>query len=182
MSNIVTHAARAPQRGVGTYRILRIPGRHRRRSGRRDVGTSRLGRRRSRRPRTAARTADRLSDGQRGDTDGVRLPADGVYAGLASGPPGSGLHRAAAISVGTNPTFDGLHRTVEAYLLDFEGDLYDSVLAVRSVRRLRGMLRFAGVSELVSAMARDVQQTRELIAALDPRAFATVPPQCSRVS
>ena len=113
---------------------------------------------------------------------GVRLPADGVYAGLASGPPGSGLYRAAAISVGTNPTFDGQHRTVEAYLLDFEGDLYDSVLAVRSVRRLRGMLRFAGVSDLVSAMARDVQQTRELIAALDPRALATVPPQCSRVS
>jgi len=43
---------------------------------------------------------------------GVRLPADGVYAGLASGPPGSGLYRAAAISVGTNPTFDGQHRTV----------------------------------------------------------------------
>ncbi|WP_448624514.1 riboflavin kinase [Geodermatophilus sp. URMC 64] len=113
---------------------------------------------------------------------GVQLPADGVYAGLASGTPGSGIYRAAAISVGTNPTFDGQHRTVEAYLLDFDGDLYDSVLAVRSVRRLRGMLRFAGVSELVSAMARDVQQTRELIAAVDPRAFATVPPQRSRVS
>jgi riboflavin kinase/FMN adenylyltransferase len=113
---------------------------------------------------------------------GLRLPADGVYAGVASGPPGSGLHRAAAISVGTNPTFDGQHRTVEAYLLDFEGDLYDSVLAVRSVRRLRGMLRFADVSELVSAMARDVQQTRELISAPDPRAFAVVPSQRSRVS
>ena len=113
---------------------------------------------------------------------GVRLPADGVYAGLASGPPGSGLHRAAAISVGTNPTFDGQHRTVEAHLLDFDGDLYDSVLTVRFLRRLRGMLRFADVSELVSAMARDVQQTRELIAALDPRAFAVVPPQRSRVS
>jgi len=111
----------------------------------------------------------------------VRLPADGVYAGLASGPPGSGLHRAAAISVGTNPTFDGQRRTVEAHLLDFEGDLYDSILAVRSVRRLRGMLRFADVSELVLAMARDVQQTRELIAALDPRAFAVLPPQRHRV-
>jgi riboflavin kinase/FMN adenylyltransferase len=113
---------------------------------------------------------------------GVRLPEDGVYAGLASGPPGSGLYRAAAVSVGTNPTFDGQRRTVEAHLLDFEGDLYESVLAVRSVRRLRGMLRFADVSELVSAMARDIQQTRELIAALDPRAFAVVPPQRSRVS
>ncbi|WP_448638462.1 riboflavin kinase [Geodermatophilus sp. URMC 63] len=112
---------------------------------------------------------------------GVRLPADGVYAGLASGPPGSGLYRAAAISVGTNPTFDGQRRTVEAHLLDFEGDLYDSVLAVRSVRRLRGMLRFADVSELVSAMAQDVQRTRELIAALDPRALAVAPPQRSRV-
>jgi riboflavin kinase/FMN adenylyltransferase len=108
---------------------------------------------------------------------GVRLPDDGVYAGLASGPADSGLYRAAAVSVGTNPTFDGQRRTVEAHLLDFEGDLYDSVLSVRSVRRLRGMLRFADVSELVSAMARDVQQTRELIAALDPRAFAVVPPQ-----
>ncbi len=113
---------------------------------------------------------------------GAQLPADGVYAGLASGPPGSDLYRAAAISVGTNPTFDGQRRTVEAHLLDFEGDLYDSVLAVRSVRRLRGMLRFADVSELVSAMARDVQQTRELVAALDPRAFAVAPPRRSRVS
>jgi len=50
------------------------------------------------------------------------------------------------------------------------------------VRRLRGMLRFADVSELVAAMARDVRQTRKLIAALDPRAFGTVPPQPSRVS
>lgn len=104
----------------------------------------------------------------------VRLPADGVYAGLASGgPAGSPLYRAAAISVGTNPTFDGQHRTLEAHLLDFEGDLYDSVLRVRSVRRLRGMLRFADVAELVAAMARDVAETRELIAGVAPRAVTT---------
>src|SRR5688572_24115694 len=52
------------------------------------------------------------------------LPPDGIYAGLVRSLEDPALCRAAAISVGSNPTFDGLTRTVEAHLLDFAGDLY----------------------------------------------------------
>jgi riboflavin kinase/FMN adenylyltransferase len=75
------------------------------------------------------------------------------------------LCRAAAISVGTNPTFDGRERTVEAHLLDFDGDLYGRHLQVRSVRRLRGMVRYADVQSLIDAIAEDVMATRRLVEA-----------------
>jgi riboflavin kinase/FMN adenylyltransferase len=95
------------------------------------------------------------------------VPADGVYAGRAYrldewgrtvGPLGT-----AAISVGTNPTFDVRQRRVEAFVLDFDGDLYGDGLGVEFVRRLRGMERFESVDALVSQMHDDVKQTRELL-------------------
>ncbi|MGY1634263.1 bifunctional riboflavin kinase/FAD synthetase [Geodermatophilus sp. SYSU D01186] len=95
------------------------------------------------------------------------VPADGVYAGsLVTRDPRSGVTLStfpAAISVGTNPTFQGTRRTVEAFLLDFEGDLYGEHVGVEFVQRLRPMLAFAGIGELVEAMDRDVAETRALL-------------------
>jgi riboflavin kinase/FMN adenylyltransferase len=62
--------------------------------------------------------------------------------------------------VGSNPTFAGSRRTVEAYLLDFTGDLYGEHVGVEFAVRLRGMTTFPGVAELVEAMDRDVADTR----------------------
>jgi riboflavin kinase/FMN adenylyltransferase len=92
------------------------------------------------------------------------LPPDGIYAGLVRCLEDPTIRRAAAISVGTNPTFDGVGRTVEAHLLDFDGDLYGRHLHVESVRRLRGMTRFPDLRTLVDAIRADVRETRVLIA------------------
>jgi riboflavin kinase/FMN adenylyltransferase len=91
---------------------------------------------------------------------GIAVPADGVYAGWLLRDNGEGSRLPAAISVGTNPTFDGTERRVEAYVLDAELDLYDEPVAVEFVARLRGMVRFDGIDPLVEAMARDVEDTR----------------------
>jgi riboflavin kinase/FMN adenylyltransferase len=99
------------------------------------------------------------------------IPADGVYAGhlVLRDPTGrSGDRYPAAISVGTNPTFQGTRRTVEAYLLDFDGDLYGEHVGVEFAHRLRPMAAFAGVDELLEAMARDVDHTRRLLTAAGP--------------
>jgi riboflavin kinase/FMN adenylyltransferase len=90
----------------------------------------------------------------------VAIPADGIYAGWAV------LHRKrlpAAISVGTNPTFEGRQRTVEAYILDFDEDIYGVELGVEFVERLRGMVKFDSVDALVEQMGRDVEQTRDVL-------------------
>ena len=69
----------------------------------------------------------------------------------------------AAISVGTNPTFDGQERTVEAYALDRDDlDLYGVHVAVDFAARLRGMVRFDSVDELVEQMHQDVDAAREV--------------------
>jgi riboflavin kinase / FMN adenylyltransferase len=89
------------------------------------------------------------------------LPADGVYAGrFVIG------DRAlpAAISVGTNPTFSGKVRTVEAYVLDVDEDFYGFEVALDIEHRLRGQERFDDVAALVAQMHRDVARTRELLA------------------
>jgi riboflavin kinase/FMN adenylyltransferase len=97
------------------------------------------------------------------------VPADGVYAGvvLRLGADGSqtGATRlgVGAISVGTNPTFDGQHRTVEAFILDFDADLYGDVLGVEFSHRLRGMVRFDSIDDLIAQMDADVAQARKLV-------------------
>ena len=65
--------------------------------------------------------------------------------------------------MGTNPTFQGSRRTVEAYLLDFDGDLYGEHVGVEFVHRLRPMTAFTDVAALVAAMADDVATTRDLL-------------------
>jgi riboflavin kinase/FMN adenylyltransferase len=97
------------------------------------------------------------------------VPADGVYAGRVVRIDEWGNTRSdqparpAAISIGTNPTFEGMHRSVEAFILDFDGDLYGQNLGVEFVRRLRGMQRYDAIGDLVTQMAEDVRQTRELL-------------------
>jgi riboflavin kinase/FMN adenylyltransferase len=96
------------------------------------------------------------------------IPADGVYAGhLVPRDPRSGASTArlpAAISVGTNPTFQGSRRNVEAFVLDWDGDLYGEHVGIEFAARLRPMLRFPTVDDLVAAMDRDVAETREVLA------------------
>jgi riboflavin kinase / FMN adenylyltransferase len=93
----------------------------------------------------------------------ILLPADGIYAGWFVG--GDGERRAAAVSVGRRPTFtpDAETSVVEAYLLDFDGDLYGQAAKVQFVRRLRDEVRFDSVDDLVARMAADVEATREIL-------------------
>ena len=81
------------------------------------------------------------------------VPAYGIYAGAA-------LDDRAAISIGTNPHYEGTERRVEAHLLDFEGDLYGERLVVELWRRLRDEAQFESQEELVAQIARDVEETR----------------------
>jgi len=87
-----------------------------------------------------------------------------------SGSDRSGLGQAerrlpAAISVGTNPTFDDAERTVEPYILDFDEDIYGETIVVEFAHRLRPMTRFTSVDDLVAQIGRDVAETRSLLAA-----------------
>jgi riboflavin kinase / FMN adenylyltransferase len=92
------------------------------------------------------------------------IPGDSVYAGwLASlAPDGAETDRwPAAISVGTNPTFGGVDRTVEAYALDRDDlDLYGVHVAVEFARRLRGQMTFSAVDDLIAQMVDDVAAAR----------------------
>jgi riboflavin kinase/FMN adenylyltransferase len=87
-------------------------------------------------------------------------PAAGVYAGAVTV---DGSTHTAAISVGTNPTFHGQNTTVEAFLLDFSGDLYGKTLDLAFHKWVREMYAFAGVDPLVTQMHRDVALTRQLM-------------------
>lgn len=91
------------------------------------------------------------------------VPGFGVYAAIAELP---GERFAAAVSVGTNPHFNGTETTVEAYLLDFDRDIYDQVLRLLFVRRLRDQARFDGLDALLAQIAADVDQTRVIITPL----------------
>ena len=89
------------------------------------------------------------------------LPADGVYAGrFVIG----GRELPAAVSVGSNPTFSGTERTVEAYVLDVDEDFYGHEVGVDLVARLRGQERYDDLDALVAAIRSDVDQTRALLA------------------
>jgi riboflavin kinase / FMN adenylyltransferase len=91
--------------------------------------------------------------------DRLITPGHGVYAARADGRP-------AAVNVGVRPTFKtGRGELVEAYLIDWDGDLYGEVLEVEFLRRLRGERAFATVDALVEQMGRDVDQARATVAA-----------------
>jgi riboflavin kinase/FMN adenylyltransferase len=89
------------------------------------------------------------------------IPSDGVYAGWLTD---AGTRYPAAISVGDNPTFEGVpKKQVEAYVLDRELDLYDHVVDVEFVERLRGMVAFTNIPDLIETMRGDVDRARDLL-------------------
>ncbi|MGW2560128.1 bifunctional riboflavin kinase/FAD synthetase [Streptomyces sp. NPDC001514] len=93
------------------------------------------------------------------------IPADGVYAGWLTA---NGERMPAAISVGTNPQFDGTDRTVEAYAIDRVGlDLYGLHVAVDFLAYVRGMAKFESIEALLDAIANDVKRARELTTEYD---------------
>ncbi|GAA4906881.1 bifunctional riboflavin kinase/FAD synthetase [Tessaracoccus lubricantis] len=95
----------------------------------------------------------------------MAVPADGVYAGWVTVLDQPGAEpMPAAISVGTNPTFDGSDRRVESYVLDrTDLELYGSEIAVDFVDRLRGQVRFDGIEALIEQMGADVEATRSAL-------------------
>jgi riboflavin kinase/FMN adenylyltransferase len=92
---------------------------------------------------------------------GLLVPAHGIYAGAARIPGGDDdAEYRAAISIGVNPHYGGVERRIEAFLLDFEGDLYGRRLRVELWRRLRDERAFASEAELVEQIARDAEAAR----------------------
>jgi riboflavin kinase/FMN adenylyltransferase len=90
----------------------------------------------------------------------LSYPGHGVYACLADGRP-------AAVSIGVRPTFDtGRGELIEAYILDFDGDLYDRTLTLEFLERLRGERRFDSAEALQEQMRADVERTREIAASV----------------
>jgi riboflavin kinase/FMN adenylyltransferase len=85
--------------------------------------------------------------------EALLVPPDGVYAGWTR-------ERRAAVSIGTNPHFDGVERRVEAHLLDFDDDLYGERLVVELWEPIREQRRFDSLEELVAAIGDDVERTR----------------------
>jgi riboflavin kinase/FMN adenylyltransferase len=97
------------------------------------------------------------------DTDNELKPAPGVYAVRVRRQPGGSWHAAAA-NIGVKPTFGGTEVTIEAHLLDFNGDLYGQALRVQFIARLRPEMRFGSVAELTAQIKRDVEHAREAVA------------------
>ncbi|MGD0084193.1 MAG: riboflavin kinase [Acidimicrobiales bacterium] len=92
------------------------------------------------------------------------LPPDGIYAGWFERSGGS--RHVAAISVGTRPTYyaEGEARLVEAYLLDFDGDLYGERVLIEFTELVREQARFEGSEQLIAQMHRDVAAVRAALA------------------
>lgn len=90
------------------------------------------------------------------------LPGDGIYAAWAR--LSDGARHLAATSIGVRPTFGGGRRTVEAYVLDYDGDLYGQSISLEFVARLRAEEKFESVDHLVAQITRDVEMTRSRLA------------------
>jgi riboflavin kinase / FMN adenylyltransferase len=88
------------------------------------------------------------------------LPRDGIYAMWAE--MGEGRFKAAA-SLGVRPTFGGGDRVLEAFLLDFSGELYGEEVEVSFIKRLRDEMAFASPAELSAQIARDVEETERVL-------------------
>lgn len=88
------------------------------------------------------------------------LPSDGVYATL--GYLGDKVYKSVT-NIGTRPTFGEGERTVEVFLIDFDGDIYSQNLTVELIERLRGETKFADAKELSAQIARDVEQARAIL-------------------
>jgi riboflavin kinase/FMN adenylyltransferase len=89
------------------------------------------------------------------------LPGEGIYAGRAFV---DGRNWPAALSVGPNPTFDEDYPKIEAHLVDYTGQLYDREIEIDFLARLREIVRFDSVGDLVAQMDRDVANTQNIVA------------------
>jgi riboflavin kinase/FMN adenylyltransferase len=95
---------------------------------------------------------------------GMAVPADGVYAGWVTRLDIPSPRWPAAISVGSNPTFDGVERRIEAYVLDRDDlELYGVEIAIEFYSRIRGQVRFAGMEPLIEQMHHDVEDIRHVL-------------------
>ena len=92
-----------------------------------------------------------------GYSEGQALPKDGVYAARVRF---NGDAHPAVLNIGVRPTFGGQKRTVEVYVLDFQGDLYHKTMRVEMTERLRDERKFAGADELTAQIAQDVARAR----------------------
>jgi len=93
------------------------------------------------------------------------LPPDGVYAVMVSV---DGRLVKGACSIGLNPTFEGGSRSIEVFMLDYADQIYGREIAVWFVQRLRDVIKFPDADALVSAIARDVLHTRDILATVEP--------------
>ena len=98
------------------------------------------------------------------------LPSDGVYAVMADV---DGQRVKGACSIGFNRTVGGETRTIEVFLLDFSGRIYDHAITVHFVRRLRPVLKFPDIAALKSAIGRDVADTRVILENLNSNLLKT---------
>lgn len=104
--------------------------------------------------------------------EGLAIPGDGVYAGWLTvedsanvdGNITPGIPHAAAISVGTNPTFGDTQRSIESFVLDRDADLYGHTATVQFVGHLRDMVKFDSIDDLLDNIRRDVAGARILLA------------------
>jgi riboflavin kinase/FMN adenylyltransferase len=106
------------------------------------------------------------------------LPARGVYAARCRVP--AGASHPAVVNLGLRPTFGGEHVTVEAHLIDFDGDLYGARVRLEFHERLRGELRFDTVEGLVARIREDVAQARALFSGPGGEGYSSGEPQAHR--
>ncbi len=106
------------------------------------------------------------------------LPARGVYAGRLRVP--GGAWHPSVMNLGHRPTFGGEHSTVEAHLIDFEGDLYGARVRLEFHERLRGEQRFEGKEALVAQIREDVARARALLSGLGGAGYSAGEPQAHR--
>lgn len=93
----------------------------------------------------------------------ICVPADGIYAALAHLPDGQMSARKAIVYIGTRPTFDNDNHIIEAYILDFSGDLYTQELEIEFVAHIRGDQAFDSAEQLIDQMNRDEQAARIIL-------------------
>jgi riboflavin kinase / FMN adenylyltransferase len=92
--------------------------------------------------------------------DGLLVPGNGVYAAYARW---QGARYPAIVNIGKRPTFDDGPRSIEAYILDLDADLYGQRLELEFIRRLRGEMRFSQPAQLVAQIEQDVRQARFIL-------------------
>ena len=91
----------------------------------------------------------------------IQLPLDGIYATVALV---DGAARPSVTSIGVRPTFGGGQRTIETYIMDFDGNLYGKTMAIQLVHRIREELNFANPDSLVAQIRTDVLSARQALA------------------